>query len=92
MMTEAEVLKSIMNECISYKANFKSINYLMKLENNYYAAKSASYEDFEGCPMSYDVLEKAPELCDGAELDEYDCEICWRNAVKAKMNEGEQNV
>ena len=84
-MTEAEIFKAIMREAIDYRGNFLNIDTLIKLEQDYHAARTATYEDFSGCPASYSVLKDADMLCEDNE-DEYDCVQCWRNAVNEKIN------
>ena len=90
-MTEAEILKVIMKECLEYKTNFRYIDDLTRREGDYYAAKSGTYEDFSSCPTSYDVLEDAPEMCMIGNEKDYDCDECWRNAVRYKVNKEEEN-
>ena len=83
-ITEAEILKAIMTETQEYRTNFHGIDILIRLEKDYYAAKCRDYDEFYGCPNSYDILENANLMCEGNE-DEYDCTQCWKNAVEAKI-------
>lgn len=83
-ITEAEILKAIMEETQEYRTNFRGIETLYRLENDYYAARYAIYEDFSGCPSVYDVLQNAHEMCEDNE-GEYDCVQCWKSAVEAKI-------
>lgn len=86
-MTESEVREILKKECLEYQTNFRGMDGLYRMEDNYHTACSDRY-DFSGCPQSYNVFEDAPELCSVDNFTQHppnECLLCWKRAFEWAM-------